>query len=285
MTPPASSQAGGGTEKRLLFFGNPIGYSMTASIDDLRAGIAARLSIANQVATDIKLSAKSAELIENAESIAEISRFNCLRMGFGCKVWAAVLFVDLRNSSRRADDFGPRDTYLTMHGFLFAMAYAVRNTGGHIVGFRGDGLFAAFGIDHTGQNHDDLNHGAEVGNAVSCAKAMLESVDEALQPELDAYGVEGQLQIGVGIDANEIVITRIGLTIASEVTAYGSAVNKASKMSCGNGVVLISPGARELYPTSKDGRMGFRSHSSNLGYEVVYPGDFRVMASSQPALR
>jgi hypothetical protein len=167
---------------------------------------------------------------------------------------------------------------VTMHAYLPAMAFVVEGMRGHIVGYRGDGLFAAFGLDENGHNPSGMDHGAQVRQAVRCGKAMIETVDEAVTAELAKYDVPGDLRIGVGIDAGKVVVTRIGLRNASDVTAYGTAVNKAAHGSIGNGVVMITPKARKLYPKCEGGKMGFKPSTRTTEYlRVVFPSGYRIL--------
>jgi len=222
-----------------------------------------------------------------ANLISDIPRFDRLKVGTGVDAWAVILFVDLRNSSRRADEYGAKATYLTMHTYLPTMAYLVGKAGGHIVGYRGDGLFAAFGIDDTGHNPSDLDHGAEVQASIRCAKAMVEAVDDVINPVLAAADIPAGLRIGVGIDAHKVVITSIGLRSAYEVTAYGTAVNKAAKESDrGNGEVMISIRAKRMLPLSTTRHQWFKPYPNvNDALKVNYPTTYRMLQRTTTVLK
>lgn len=251
---------------------------MRVSFDEFQAFVARNLQIAEEAAGIIKLSENKAYYSREAQLVADIPRFASMKVGFGVQAWAAILFVDLRNSSARAEEHGARTTYLTMHTYLPAMAFLVGKAKGHIVGFRGDGLFAAFGLDDNGKNPDNLDEGEIVRSAIGCAKAMMEAIDDVVEPALVAVDQPGDLRIGVGIDIGKVVITRIGLWEAHETTAYGSCVNKAARYSDrGNAAVVISERARRVYPKSETGRMRFRPHRSGEGFRVVFPSDYRVI--------
>src|SRR4051812_6839123 len=66
--------------------------------------------------------------------VADLPAPRRLRLGQACKAWRAILFVDLRGSTRRAEEIGPRATYITMHALLPALAHLVSDEGGFIVG-------------------------------------------------------------------------------------------------------------------------------------------------------
>lgn len=166
---------------------------------------------------------------ERAESkalfMANLPRFAAMPHTYGYSGWAAVLSVDLRGSSRRAVRIGPRDTFITMQTYLPTMAYVVGRTGGTVVGLRGDGLFAAFGLTE-GPKRPPRSHRADAArDAVNCGAAMLETIDEYIDPGLERYDIEGDLRIGVGIAVGSVVVTRIGWEDAQEVTTYSPGQN------------------------------------------------------------
>jgi len=223
------------------------------------------------------LKASSAQMIQDLPRFAELTNF------YGAKAWAAILSVDLRRSSNRAVEIGARGTYLTMHTYLPIMAELVGKAEGVIVGLRGDGLFAAFGFTELDGSEPQVTSevaGQAVQNASRCGKAMIEAVQEIINPILAENGIHGQktrdLAIGVGIDVGDIVVTRIGLESASETTAYGASVNRACKFADGHNIIRVSHAAHEMYPTGKNGRIKFRRVEGS--YIVNYPSDMRMLA-------
>lgn len=258
------------------------------STANLRRSTDQRLRQASKAATQIGLAANAKysakeKVAEEVEVLSEMEYLAKLEIGYGRKAWAAILFVDLRNSSRRAKECSDYDTYLTMHAYLHAVGRVAVAFGGYIVGFRGDGLFAAFGIDRQGANKADLDHGGEVNNAVKCGKAMVEAVDTVVAPALQQYNVDGNLIIGVGIDAipDEIVITRVGVFSADEITVYGHSVNTASKLANKrNGGVLITKGAWDMMPSSEGGKWTIGPPVDDDGGHVIqFPSEYREMNS------
>ena len=57
----------------------------------------------------------------------------------------AVLFVDMRQSTRRAQQVGPEKTFLTMHVFLTALLEVVKHYQGKVIDIMGDGLMVFWG--------------------------------------------------------------------------------------------------------------------------------------------
>lgn len=259
---------------------------MLSTIPEVRDFASKCLATAEHVADSIQL--KAAASIQASlntkygkrfeDELPEMPRF------FGWKAWAVILSVDLRKSSVRAVDVGPRGTYMSMHTYLPTMAELVNSNAGMVIGLRGDGLFAGFGVtkwDDVRKKYpieeDEITE--SVRSASKCGKAMIESTDEVLEPLFNEKKISsklaGPLQIGVGIDLGEIVITNIGIEEASERTAYGPAVNNACKLTAGNSEIRMTKQARDVYPKSENGRMRFRLFQNY--HRIEHPPDYRVL--------
>jgi class 3 adenylate cyclase len=88
---------------------------------------------------------------------------------------------------------------------------------------------------------------------------MVQAVERVLNPILKDEKIPDDLRVGVGITSGNLVITRIGFDSASEITAYGSCVNDACKLSShGQNEVYISSDVRKYYPSSPNGKVSFR---------------------------
>lgn len=186
-----------------------------------------------------------------------------LGLGWGFQTWAVILSVDMVGSSRRAERIGPRDTYVTMHTYLPVMAYLAARRG-RVVGLRGDGLFAAFGLKEVDGEYEAVTGDAvseAVANAARTGRAMIEACD-ILGGVLEDNDVEGGISVRVGIDSGNIVVTRIGLDDAQEITAYGTAVNNACKMR-NDGRVTVSHRTNRLWNGTPGGKIVRRRHGGN----------------------
>jgi class 3 adenylate cyclase len=226
-------------------------------------------------------------IVKNARVKAHLATFptySNLQVGGGKEIWAAVLYTDLRNSSNRAIEIGPRATYISMHCLLGGLAYLVQKAGGCVSNFRGDGLFGLFGLDDSGANPADLNESRMVKKATTCGIAMIEMIDEVINPLLAQNGIRGDLRIGVGVDHGRIVVTKIGLAHANEITPYGPPVNHAAKFCGGNCEIYVSRRAHDIYPESKGGKLTFEHASIPVkggkalaGYKVKYPRTLQML--------
>lgn len=216
------------------------------------------------------------EIIASAPSISDLPQYKVLKHSTGQSAWAAILAVDMRKSSRIATEHGAEATYVLMHTYLPTMAYLVEKAGGKVVGLRGDGLFAAFGVTELVNTGTEVTPEAAteaVRGAVRCGKAMIEAMEDAVSPVMRNGGLIADLKIGVGIDVGNVVITRIGLESASEVTAYGAPVNHACKKfaSKASNQIRVSQVARDMYPKTKGGRVTFANYDG--GFFVNFPSD------------
>jgi adenylate cyclase len=215
--------------------------------------------------------------------VADLPAYRTLKLGSASRSWCAILFVDMRGSTNRAEQLGEQITYITMHALIPALAYLASDFGGFIVGYRGDGLFACFGIDETGINPEGLNKHQVVLRAAQSGQAMVEGVAQVVNPVLNAFKAQGDLRIGVGLDVGDVIFTRIGLQNAYEITAYANAVNKASKLaSACEGYVHISRSADALFPTSPGGKVKTAPTTSDA-YQLVFPSPILVPASPKVA--
>lgn len=250
------------------------------SFDSIQDIVNGCLEAAIEAADVIKLS-ESVKMTRGSARLSLLGsepKFAKLPKFYGMKGWAAILSVDLRDSSNRAVRVGARNTYVTMHTYLPTMAAVVGKADGRVVGLRGDGLFACFGLTElrgTGTEVTPEVGGKAVKDAANCGKAMIEAVNEAINPALARAKIPAGLEVGIGIDTGDIVVTRIGLEDVEEITAYGPAVNHACKLRAHNAVV-ISNRAYQIFPTSKGGRLTFQKSGNN--WRVDYPRDMWMLS-------
>jgi hypothetical protein len=261
---------------------------MIAQLAELLALAQGCFDAAKQAAKEIHLSesAQFSEITKNREKFgarllatepgyAEIKPFS------GMKAWGALLSFDLRKSTARALELGPRDTYLTMHTYLPTMLRIIEGAGGLVVGLRGDGAIACFGIiDLTNEEVRVTSKEAEkaVRAASDCGHAMVDAIDAVVNRVLRNSGVKGGLLVGVGIDVGQIVATNIGLDGARDLTAYGNCVNTCCKRSCGNNLVILTLEAKKMFPKGKGGRTKFARYKGKDDHFILhYPGDYKTL--------
>ena len=241
---------------------------MGLSQQDVRNFAQERFDEANTASEVIRFSNRTAGTLlaesymtKSARSLHDMPEFKELVASHGKSAWGVMLCVDIRGSTNREVDIGPKQTYLTVHTYLPTMIHLVSNWDGQVTGLRGDGLIAAIGLhlNETDCGNEITSEQATqaVSNAVACGKAMLETI-EIVNSVLTDGGVRGGLQVGVGIDVSDIVVTRIGLLSDTELTAYGPSVSKCCKYNGERNQICMSLAAREMYPEKKVGKTSFR---------------------------
>jgi len=108
----------------------------------------------------------------------------------------AALFVDLRQSTRLADDRLPYDTFFIVERYIKAVSSAVRACGGHVTNIAGDGVMSVFGAD--GPTQDAARQ------ALRAALLLWDGID-ALNAELHQELSE-PLRIGIGLHVGVAVV-------------------------------------------------------------------------------
>ena len=268
---------------------------MTAYFQDIEEFAAEQFEKANQATKVIRFSksASASAMTRNemlserygsisAKALVDNPEFVEIETGYGKSIWAVVLAVDLRNSSNRAVKIGPKHTHLTMHTYLPTMINLAGCWDGSVVGLRGDGLIAQFGETELlkGDGTDVKPEVAEKAakQAVRCGKAMIETIEEIVNPLLKKNGIQGNLTIGVGVDQGDLVVTRIGHLTANELTAYGPAVNRACKYSDRHNQIHVATRVQALYPKGKNGKVKFLPvGGGGSGLVVEFPSDMQML--------
>jgi len=143
-----------------------------------------------------------------------------LEIGERCSCSMASVFLDLTNFTGRTFWDDPAEVTDLAHNVLCGFASVVAELGGHVLGLRGDGLFAAFGPT------SDPAIAVAIAS-LACATA-LDAVKNDLNPKLQARGVE-PVQARAGADFGESFFVRSGVPSASEVNVIGFATNFAAK--------------------------------------------------------
>ncbi len=164
----------------------------------------------------------------------------------------AVLFIDMRNSSQRAENIGAKKTFLSMHAFIPAMLQVVEYYKGHVIDIMGDGIMVFFyGKDEGFTKEIAIKH------AGLCGRDMLMVVDKVVNKILSDDGIAYPIICGVGVDYGKTVITKIGIQNIFDVKAFGDCINKASKYSKVTSSVKVSKKIREHWPKGPNGKIAF----------------------------
>jgi adenylate cyclase len=130
------------------------------------------------------------------------------------------MFVDMRGSTKLAENRLPFDTVFIVNRFLGAVSQAVVECGGLPNQFVGDGQLALFG----------LSTGPETAcrQALRAAAMISANVDELNQ--FLSHDLREPIRFGIGIHAGEVIIGDIGYRDHMVFTALGDAVNVAARL-------------------------------------------------------
>ena len=131
-----------------------------------------------------------------------------------------VLFADLRGFTTLSEQRLPYDVVFVLNRYFDCMAAAVRDGGGYLDKFIGDGVMALFGLEN--------GPAAGARGAVLAARRMAERLEE-LNKAL-AHDLEQPLRIGVGIHLGPAIVGQMGVGQQRHLTAIGDTVNTASRL-------------------------------------------------------
>ena len=203
-------------------------------------------------------------IFERADAISDTIpgyQADYLEFGSFAKDNFAVLFVDMRKSTVRAQRLGPEKTFLTMHAFIPALLEVIKCYDGKVVDIMGDGIMVFFG-----GKSSNVTKKIAAQNAGLCGKDMLRVREEVINPILKSDGIEWEVDFGVGVTYGDVIVTKIGIREFFDVKAYGDCVNKASKYSEEYNKVKVSKKVMEMWPSSKGGKISFKEAADGEGY-------------------
>jgi adenylate cyclase len=130
------------------------------------------------------------------------------------------MFVDMRGSTRLAENRLPFDTVFIVNRFLGAVSQAVIECGGQPNQFVGDGQLALFGLNASPQT---------ACRQALLAASMIAANVEQLNQFLD-HDLREPIRFGIGIHGGEVIIGDIGYRDHMVFTALGDAVNVAARL-------------------------------------------------------
>ncbi len=138
----------------------------------------------------------------------------------GQERYLACMFVDMRGSTRLAEQRLPFDTVFIVNRFLNAVSQAVVACGGEPNQFVGDGELALFGL-HT-------NRQTACRQALKAAAMIAANMEELNQFFSD--DLREPIGFGIGIHGGEVIVGDIGYRDHMVFTALGDAVNVTARL-------------------------------------------------------
>jgi adenylate cyclase len=138
----------------------------------------------------------------------------------GQERYLVSMFVDMRGSTKLAENQLPFDTVFVVNRFLGAVSKAVIECGGQPNQFVGDGELALFGL-HTAPR-------IACRQALRAAAMISTNIDELNQ--FLSHDLREPIRFGIGIHGGEVIIGDIGYRDHMVFTALGDAVNVAARL-------------------------------------------------------
>lgn len=197
-----------------------------------------------------------------------IPDFNADKLEFGSydKENYAVLFVDMRRSTKRAQDVGAEKTFLTMHVFLTALLEVVQYYHGKVIDIMGDGLMVFWG-GRIARDKENMTKSIAIQSAGLCGRDMLKVCKSVINPIIEHEDLGPSISIGVGVTFDSVVVTKIGIPGSYDVKAFGDCINVASHYANGTeNRVKVSKKVKKEWPTSKGGTIRFVSTDNGEAY-------------------
>ena len=138
----------------------------------------------------------------------------------GKERYIVSMFIDMRGSTRLAEERLPFDVVFLINRFLAAASQAVTDAGGEPNQFLGDGMLALFGLDVDPQ---------KACRQAMQAAALVATNVEYLNHQL-ASDLGHPIEFGIGIHGGEVIVGDFGFRTRSVFTVLGDAVNVAARL-------------------------------------------------------
>ncbi len=140
---------------------------------------------------------------------------------------ATILFTDIRGFTAWAERRSPSEVLTRLNELQGMLAEHVREHGGTVDKFMGDGMLAVFGAPEPASDHAE--------RALAAVRAIRDSMRSS-----------DDFKIGIGVHSGEIVMGCLGKGFRLEFTVIGDTVNTASRLEAltkTHGVDILVSGA------------------------------------------
>ena len=138
------------------------------------------------------------------------------------RLWATLMFVDLRGFTRFADDAPVEQVIAVLARYQATMGDCVLDHGGTLVDYLGDGLMAAFGAPVESVDHADR----AVATAVDITTERLADFNGWLRAE----GIANGFAMGVGLNSGRVMSGTLGSERRFDYAVIGDTVNTAARI-------------------------------------------------------
>jgi adenylate cyclase len=131
---------------------------------------------------------------------------------------AAILFIDMRDSTARAENMDPVQLSIFISAFRRRVMRAAEQHQGVIDKFIGDGALIVFGLPEA--RPDDA------ARALACARTLLHLIARWNQK----HRFDPPVRVGIGVHAGEVFFGVVGDERRKELTVLGDAVNVGARL-------------------------------------------------------
>ncbi len=138
------------------------------------------------------------------------------------RVWATVMFVDLRGFTTFAESQPVEQVIRVLSRYQGTMGDAVLDHGGTLVEYMGDGLMAVFGAPIESVDHAD--------RAVAAAREMASRGLSDFNGWLRSEGIADGFRMGIGLNSGRVMSGTLGSERRIDYTVIGDTVNTASRV-------------------------------------------------------
>lgn len=146
-----------------------------------------------------------------------------VRRGQGEDINAVILFSDLRNSSKLAEEL-PRAEYLKILNTYFETVLGpIDQYGGEVLKFIGDAVLAIFPVTSGGDDNV-----LQARNAVAAARAITGTLEKSTGADAENGTVE--IDFGIALHVGDVTYGNVGGRDRLDFTVIGPAVNMASRL-------------------------------------------------------
>lgn len=147
---------------------------------------------------------------------AEAVLAGAIRRGNRRHIEAAILFCDLRGFTSLSERLGEEGLFTALDRYFEAVVEAVRDQGGDVLKFLGDGILAIFPV--------------ESSSRTAACRAALQAIDQARQKLAGASADGTPLAFVATLHVGQVVYGNIGSPDRLDFTVLGPAVNLVSRL-------------------------------------------------------
>ena len=178
-----------------------------------------------------------------------------------------VLFSDIRDFTTMSEGLAADEIVELLNEWFGEAAQAIRNHGGVLDKFMGDGLMALFGLPQPRESAP--------ADAVRAALAMRDGLATLNQRRAVLGGSE--IRIGIGVHSGDAVVGFIGSHLRQSYTAIGDTVNTASRLEA---ATKLHPGCDILISqATEEGQTRYGvAETEFIGYEALKGKSERIAA-------